>query len=286
MAEACCPASCGELIQGWVRGGEHLVSCPIDWFSTVEVREGSPLERERPRMRAMLGAVLRHLHLPAALGDGLRIEVDSTIPVGKGMASSTADIAATAQATARHLGHELSESDLAALCVGLEPTDSTLFRELTLFDHKAGAVLARHDWLPEVELLILESPERLLTSDYHRRDRRAPLLEGAPLLARAWHHMELAARHADARELGQATTLSAIASQRLLVKPLFSELLALVEQEALLGLNVAHSGTVVGLLLDPARHDRERIAALLSRPPFCQHYPRLHRARMVAGGVR
>ena len=286
MAEASCPASCGELIQGWVHGGERLISCPIDWFSTVEGCDAARAPDERPRMRAMLTSVLRHLDMPAELGRGLCIRFDSTIPVGKGMASSTADIAATAQATARHLGHELSEVELATLCVGLEPTDSTLFHALTLFDHKAGQVLARHAWQPEVDLLILESHDQLLTCDYHRRDRHAPLLEGAPLLAKAWHHMEQAAERRDAAELGQATTLSAIANQRLLVKPLFTQLLALVEREDLLGLNVAHSGTVVGLLLDPACHDRERLATFLSHPPFCEHYPHLHHTRMVAGGVR
>ncbi len=55
------------------------------------------------------------------------------------MASSTADIAATAVATAHHLGHLLDEPTLARLCVALEPTDSTLFRQLTLFDHNTAA---------------------------------------------------------------------------------------------------------------------------------------------------
>ncbi|HAD0256910.1 GHMP kinase, partial [Salmonella enterica subsp. enterica serovar Anatum] len=34
MAVAQCPASCGELIQGWILGSEKLVSCPVDWYST------------------------------------------------------------------------------------------------------------------------------------------------------------------------------------------------------------------------------------------------------------
>lgn len=42
MAVAQCPASCGELIQGWILGGEKLVSCPVDWYSTVEATAGQP----------------------------------------------------------------------------------------------------------------------------------------------------------------------------------------------------------------------------------------------------
>jgi len=52
MAEACCPASCGELIQGLINGSEKLISCPIDWYSTVEVKQGSAHQfDERPLVR-------------------------------------------------------------------------------------------------------------------------------------------------------------------------------------------------------------------------------------------
>ncbi|MCQ7723631.1 GHMP kinase, partial [Salmonella enterica] len=43
MAVAQCPASCGELIQGWILGSEKLVSCPVDWYSTVAVTAAPPL---------------------------------------------------------------------------------------------------------------------------------------------------------------------------------------------------------------------------------------------------
>ena len=104
MSVARCPGSCGELIQGWILGSEKLVSCPIDWYSTVEVCDGIPRADERPLTRAMVEALLVHFGFPQALSPTLRIEVDSTLPIAKGMASSTADIAATAVAAAHHLG--------------------------------------------------------------------------------------------------------------------------------------------------------------------------------------
>ena len=101
MAEASCPASCGELLQGWMNGGEKLISCPINWYSTVYVNEGEPSPQERPRMRQMLQRVLSYFGESPRLAESMRIEFDSTIPVAKGLASSTADIAATAVANAR-----------------------------------------------------------------------------------------------------------------------------------------------------------------------------------------
>lgn len=77
-----------------------------------------------------------------------------------------------------------------------------------MFGHKAGAVLARHDWLPEVELLILESPRSGCSPATITAGIAALRCSSAPLLARAWHHMELAARNADARELGQGGLLT------------------------------------------------------------------------------
>lgn len=172
MAVAQCPASCGELIQGWILGSEKLVSCPVDWYSTVEVDYGSPRADERPLARAMVDQLLSYWRYPPALSKEIRIDICSTIPVAKGMASSTADIAATAVAAAHHLGHPLDEPTLARLCVSLEPTDSTLFRQLTLFDHNTAATQIACDSQPQLDLLVLESPATLLTTEYHRLPRR------------------------------------------------------------------------------------------------------------------
>ncbi|WP_337263753.1 MULTISPECIES: GHMP family kinase ATP-binding protein [unclassified Serratia (in: enterobacteria)] len=286
MAEARCPASCGELLQGWILGGEKLVSCPVNWFSHVTVNDGQPGNHERPLMRQMLISVLEHFGHPGSAARGLRIDFTSSIPVAKGLASSTADIAATAQATARHLGQSLDEPTLAKLCVQLEPTDSTLFRKLTLFDHQTAATQIPSDWLPPLDILLLESPYTLNTADYHRRDRQQALLENAAMLERAWALFSLAIKTHNCGKLGEATTLSARASQRLLPKPLFDELLEISESCGIYGLNVAHSGSVVGLLFDAERHDSEKLCWQLQQRQIGREYPKQHRLRLIAGGVR
>lgn len=286
MAEARCPASCGELIQGWILGGEKLISCPINWFSTVSVTDGCPDDLERPRMRQMLKAVLAYFDQPADMARGLHISFDSTIPVSKGLASSTADIAATALATARHLGETLDETTIANLCVRLEPTDSTVFHQLTLFDHQTAATQISYDWQPCVDILLLESPNTLNTEDYHRRHRLPALQASAASLMQAWQLFTQAAEHHDYALLGQSTTLSAKASQHLVVKPDFPTLLDLVEDLDLYGLNVAHSGSVVGLLLDRQRHDVEQLYWQLRQRKIHQNYPNQYLLTMVSGGVR
>jgi L-threonine kinase len=287
MAEARCPASCGELIQGWIQGGEKLVSCPVNWFSTVAVSDGAPLPTERTRMRLVLRAVLRHLSLPSSLEAGLRIEFESSIPVAKGMASSTADIAACAIATARHFGMQLTEKELASLCVGIEPTDSTIFQAPTLFDHQQALTQTPlHERCPEWDMLLLESPDCLRTEDYHRRPRQALLQEYAPQLKRAHRLLTEGMRENNRHKIGAATTLSAQASQALLPKPAFNDIVEIVEQHGLFGLNVAHSGSVVGLLLDTHLHDPEKIIHAMRVKNILVFYPHVRLLHTTLGGVR
>lgn len=285
VAVAQCPASCGELIQGWILGSEKLVSCPVAWYSTVEVCDGAPRAQERPLSRMMIERLLHHWGYPAQMSQALRIETHSTIPQAKGMASSTADIAATAVAAAHHLGRRLDEPTLAALCVSLEPTDSTLFRQLTLFDHNDASTQVACGSAPELDVLLLESPLTLRTADYHRRARQRALLAEAPALQRAWRRLQEGCQRQDPYRLGEAATLSAIASQRLLPKADFPALLAMVETFGLFGVNVAHSGSVVGLLLDRRRHDVEALRRHLMQHGLTRHWPTQHLLSTVPGGV-
>ena len=63
------------------------------------------------------------------------------------------------------------------------------------------------------------------------------------------------------------------------------QLLDLVESAGLYGLNVAHSGSVVGLLLDRRRHDVEFLQWRLADSDIAAHWPQQHLLAMVPGGV-
>ncbi|CEE93979.1 conserved hypothetical protein [Xenorhabdus nematophila str. Anatoliense] len=286
MAEACFPASCGELLQGWLLGGEKLISCPINWFSCVSVNEGMPAQHERPRMRQMVNLLLDYWQIPPEFSDSLRIEYQSTIPLAKGMASSTADIAATAHATARLLGKPLNSKTLAQLCIRLEPTDSTIFERLTLFDHLTAQTQIPFGWQPDVDILLLESPHIILTEAFHQQNHHPQLLDTASLLQQAWKQFRLANQQHDNYRLGEACTLSAIANQSILPKPCFEQLQNLVEKAGIYGLNVAHSGSVVGLLFHPHYHDADYLYWWLHQKKMTEHYPKIHHVKLIAGGVR
>lgn len=287
MAEASCPASCGELIQGWISGGEKLVSCPIDWFSTVEVTNGNAqLSRQRPMMRKALNLTLKQLNIPATESRQLKIDYNSTIPVAKGMASSTADIAATIAATYRHFNAHYTEERIASLCAELEPTDSTMFNTLTLFDHNQGIATAHYGEFDRLNILVLESSVELETGIFHQIDHRHSLISSSDRLSYANTTLANAIKSQQASQLGEAATASAIESQIILPKPHFNQLRNIVEKHQLHGLNVAHSGSVVGLLFDSSQHNIEHVIYDMDKLGIRASYPRFHNHSLIQGGIR
>lgn len=76
-----------------------------------------------------------------------------------------------------------------------------------------------------------------------------------------------------------------MANQSLLPKPGFKSILKLIEFLDLYGVNVAHSGTVVGLFYDAERLESQEIVAALKQRRLLDLYPTYHQVKMVAGGV-
>ena len=72
---------------------------------------------------------------------------------------------------------------------------------------------------------MLESPLTLRTTDYHQLPREPGLLANASRLQLAWEKVQQACHCGNPQLLGEAATISAIASQQLLPKPGFDALL-------------------------------------------------------------
>jgi len=226
------------------------------------------------------------------------LRILSDLPRAKGMASSTADIAATVCALAQALGKRLEPWEVARIALSVEPSDSLMFPGLALFDHRSGRVYEDLGPAPPLEVVVLDFGGTVDTLTYNRH-YRADLLRGMV----AEHQEALAAVKAGLRrgnladiggaatlqrgnlaDIGGAATLSARAHQRILYKPQLETVIGLAREVGALGVNVAHSGTVIGVLFDPAQADGPALAAYLAA-----HLPGLESIslnRMVGGGPR
>lgn len=284
-ASARCPASCGELIQGWVKSSEKLISCPIDWYSEVTVQQGKPFVDERPNMRKAVIKTLEHFAVDPLMNTELQLTLNSTIPVAKGMASSTADVSATIMAVSRWLNKSITLDELAKICVSIEPTDSVLFPQLTLFDHIKGKFQRPLGNMPEMDVLILEPEQTLTTAAYRRKHNQSRLIASKDIMETALKKLIVGCETQSPELIGEASTLSAIESQKILPKPGFNKLLQLLSKSDLYGITVAHSGTVMGLLLNRERYDPDRFLAQLNFCGISTLYPNQYWAKTISGGV-
>ena len=287
-AKAICPASCGELLQGVIGTSEKLISYPIDLYAAVTIEESKVPARTMDRRKAVEGMyrTLEYFGLPRKIGDTLSVEVVSHIPVAKGMASSTADIAASIVATAALLGKEISRDDLGRLCVAIEPTDSTIFPTLTLFDHLKGIRIESCDWIPPLDVFVLESEKILDTQDFRKNDYTKERLENKNKIEKAYQIFQESCRTKDTGGLGKAATLSALTNQNILPKDKLEEIIDTVLALGCFGVNVAHSGTVIGILYDKEIVDLEAVKRKFSDIGVFNSYPRSFETRIVEGGVK
>lgn len=286
-ARAAAPGSCGELIQGVRDGRRLLVSCPVDYMVEARVQLG-PHRRARrdgpPACDKARQGLERVLRLKAARTLDARFQLRGLLPRGRGMASSTADIVAVAAAALRALGEAPRAALLARLAAAIEPSDSIMFPGLCLMDSHTGEALELLGEPPALRILILDWGGRVDTLDFHRRMDARPPPRSSPDFEAALALLRAATADKDPRALAEATRLSACAHQSILPKPQLPEVEHLGRRLGAYGCNVAHSGTIIGLLL-PDEPDRAEQAAAIARDQL----PGLRRVticRLCAGGIR
>lgn len=282
---AVCPGSCGELVQGTWNGVNFLVSCPVNLVSRAQVslQPNCPLTGPKNKPKA-LEAVRKTLAILGKPELGGTLEIDSQIPSGKGMASSTADIGAAIAATAAALGKGLSTQSLAELAVAIEPTDGTLLPGITLFDHVGARWRLALGRGPRAGILIADLGGEVDTLQFNARPELAEKNRlNEPKTRRAFYLVRRGINEKKLTLLGQGATLSAIANQAILVKPLLEELIAWAKARDSFGVIAAHSGTVLGLIYPPERdlnREEERLRAAFPQIAACQ------KTELTEGGVK
>lgn len=250
----------GELIQGVFEDDQGLlhrglVTLPLDSFrSTVRLvlDQSESLTVEPPdRIKA-----LRSVHLTLAqlgyqaLGGHLRVK--SNIPIGHGYGSSTADVVAAIRAVVAALGTKLPPSSISRLAVAAETAaDATAFEtEALLFAQREGEILEHFGGsLPPFVLLGFKADGSNVIDTLDLPPARYNL-EEIQLFRVMRGMVARAVQRQDPHLLGRAATLSARISQRHFPKPCFDLVTDIADRHRALGLQVAHSGTLYGLLLD------------------------------------
>jgi uncharacterized protein involved in propanediol utilization len=183
---------------------------------------------------------------------GGRVEITSNVPHGIGMGSSTSDVAAVITAVADYHGVTLSREEVGRLAVLAEvASDSVMIDDrVVLFAHRDGLILETlgHRLPPMIVVGCDTAPGQAIETlglppaDYSDKEAgEFQALRGALRRAIATEDVAL---------LGKVATASARINQRYLPKPGLEALIELGLRHGGAGLQIAHSGTVAGLIFD------------------------------------
>lgn len=224
--------------------------------------------RSRPanRTKAARAAALTLEHVGLA-GRGGELTIESSIPVGHGYGSSTADVIASIRAVAASAGVTLRQSTVARLAVAAESASDAIAYgdQPILFAHREGRTIEHFGG---------EFPPLLLVGF---RDGSARPIDTLSMPRARYDGEEIglfrvlrglanrAIRQQDPRLLGRVATISASISQRHLPKASFNTVLDIARAHGACGVQVAHSGTLIGILLDATAPRAAMRAAELAR---------------------
>ena len=280
------PGACGELVQGMLDGVHFLVTCPIDFFARVQVtlyNDGPGIDGpiDCPKADAALRATLAHLghnHI------GARLVIQNPIPRSKGMGSSSADLAATIAATGLALGTRLSPENIARIALSVEPSDGVMFPGIALLDHREGRILEPLGPPPPMEIVALDFGGTVDTLEFNAVDRRDQWRAIQPEVDEALLLVKAGIQAGDPERVGRGAAISARASLRVLPKPMLPPVLEFAEAVGAVGVNVGHSGTIVGVLLDAGKR-RGKSVFRSAKESFPQA-EMVHHFRLLGGGVR
>jgi L-threonine kinase len=114
-------------------------------------------------------------------------------------------------------------------------------------------------------VVVLDPGGEVDTLAFNRRDHREALRRLAPQHREAFALLREGLKRGDWRAIGAAATLSAHAHQAILPHPLLEPVLALAREVGALGVCRAHSGTLLGVLLDPTTSDVVAVTRFIAR---------------------
>ncbi|ANP52069.1 L-threonine kinase [Streptomyces griseochromogenes] len=258
----------GELLQGALPddGPDFLVTLPIArWvtatFEYESARDGVEVfPATKTKARRVAKAVLARY---STGGGSLRL--NGSLPEGKGLASSSADLVATARAVASAVGVELPPHAIEDLLRQIEPTDGVMYPGVVAFEHRNVALLDRLGVLPPMTIVGIDEGGTVDTVAFNRIPKNFSVAERDEY-ARLLDEVRMAVRAGDAAAIGRVATRSAHLNQRLCRKRTLNAMTALSAEVGGVGVVTGHSGSTIGLML---LHDvpdfRSRLAEAINR---------------------
>lgn len=251
--------SFGELLQGVHADNDldFLVTFPIDRGSRVTLHPDLASELKvvpefKQKSVGLAARLLEYFDLPSR-GE---LRVESDLPIGKGLASSSADLLATARAIESCYGVNIPIPLLQRFMAEIEPTDGVMYPGVVSFFHRKVELGERLGLMPRTTVVAIDEGGEVDTIDYNRF-RRPYTLEEKLEYAQLMNRLKIAFQEQDVHTIGQVATRSTLMNQSRQKKRSLKNLLRLSQELEALGIVNAHSGTFIGLLFWKEDRDYE-----------------------------
>ncbi|MGW6427341.1 GHMP family kinase ATP-binding protein [Nocardia sp. NPDC055053] len=254
--------SCGELLQGVTARDRHfLVTLPIRRGSVAVFEPGGDGVTIVPERKSKALRLARAMVARSRVLRGGRLTLHSELPEGKGLASSTADLVATARAVADAEGRTVPVGELEGDLRAIEPSDGVMYPGTVAYFHREVRLLARLGTLPALTIVTGDEGGSVDTVEFNRTGPRfgpADKREYDRLLG----EIGIAIARGDVAGIGAVATRSAVLSTALRDRPHLDATISAARSIGAVGVVVAHSGTTTGILLaDDDPRLREQIVA-------------------------
>lgn len=250
--------SFGELLQG------VLPEDNLDFLVTLPIMRGSvasicltPQMTEltvHPAGKRKALTLARRMLFQLGYPHGAHLRIESDLAEGKGLASSSADLVATARAVAAATDADVPTEDIEALLREIEPSDGIMYPGAVAFYHREVRLHRVLGDLPPLTIVGIDEGGEVDTIEFNRlpkpfstRDKRE--------YQRLLDEITGAIRTGDTEGIGRVATRSAEMNQRIRPKDNLTAMTRVCAEVGALGVVAAHSGTVIGLLL--ARDDED-----------------------------
>lgn len=262
-------ATCGELLQGQFNPDEDfLVTFPLDWYSTAAVSlfpnstviDISPSHKTKTKIAAQL--LLQHAERTDL---GAEIKIESSIPAGKGLGSSTADITAACRAIGKALDIPISPKLISAIALEIEPSDGSMYHQVVCYNHRECKLIELIGKMPPCSILIVDLGGKVDTVEFNKQAKNYnnPDYEEFRSL---YDELKSAFHNKDIRKISSISTRSARINQRILYKPELEQIVEIANSSGAYGICAAHSGTIVGMIYDRGSQPViEKVTEILTR---------------------
>lgn len=239
-------------MQGELEGRPFLITWPIRWgtravYAASDADEVTVIPAHRKKAKLAAEALLRHWGLPT----GGVLVIYSLLPVGKGMASSSADIVAALRAVAHAYHRPLTPLLAARLAASIEPTDGIMYPGVVAINPITGQLLEKLGPVPKALVIGIIGHGRVNTEEQHLR-RKPYHPDHQERLAKALGRARQGLRQRDWREIGEASRISAeVEAERRPDDRILKRVLGIAADEGWTPI-IAHTGTVRGFLFSEA----------------------------------